>query len=83
MKFHLIYFLALTGAFKAPGVAPCVPSQRSESDMDFEAHNYTPEQIEQTSQLTRYAGLGYNLLQGNPDGDKNRGEVDPGIKFTR
>lgn len=27
--------------------------------------------------------MGYNLLQANPEGDFNRGGVDPGIKTTR
>lgn len=27
--------------------------------------------------------MGYNLLEGNPEGDFNRGGVDPGIKSTR
>ena len=33
--------------------------------------------------LTRYAGIGYNLLEGNPEGDFHHGGADPGIKITR
>ena len=33
--------------------------------------------------ITRYAGMGYNYLQGNPEGDFNIGRKDPGIKSTR
>ncbi|XP_064404273.1 uncharacterized protein LOC135349653 isoform X2 [Halichondria panicea] len=40
-------------------------------------------EINSASLVTRYAGMGYNLLQANPEGDFNRGGVDPGIKTTR
>ena len=30
--------------------------------------------------ITRYAGMGYNLLRGNPEGDFKQGGKDPGIK---
>ena len=33
--------------------------------------------------ITRYAGMGYNLLRGNPEGDFYQGGEDPGIKSTR
>ena len=33
--------------------------------------------------ITRYAGMGYNLLRGNPEGDFKLGGKDPGIKNTR
>ena len=33
--------------------------------------------------LTRYAGMSYNLLEANPEGDFYRGGIDPGIKTTR
>ncbi len=39
--------------------------------------------VNSASLVTRYAGMGYNLLQANPEGDFNRGGVDPGIKTTR
>ncbi len=35
------------------------------------------------SLVTKYAGMAYNLLQANPEGDFHRGGVDPGIKTTR
>ncbi len=40
-------------------------------------------EINAASVITRYAGMGYNLLEANPEGDFNRGGVDPGIKTTR
>ena len=40
-------------------------------------------QLGQLSLVTRYAGLGYNIIRGNPEGDFNRGGIDPGIKTTR
>ena len=33
--------------------------------------------------VTRYAGMGYNLLRGNPEGDFEHGGKDPGIQDTR
>ena len=40
------------------------------------------EQINQLSLVTRYTGTGYNLVRGNPEGDFNRGGIDPGIRTT-
>lgn len=40
------------------------------------------EQLDQLSLVTRYAGTGYNLIKGNPEGDFSYGGVDPGIKTT-
>lgn len=40
----------------------------------------TPDQL---SLVTRYAGMGYNALMANPDGEFARAAVDPGIKTTR
>ncbi len=40
------------------------------------------EQIDQLSLVTRYTGTGYNLVRGNPEGDFNRGGIDPGIRTT-
>ena len=33
--------------------------------------------------ITRYAGMGYNFLRGNPEGDFIRSGKDPGILNTR
>ena len=40
-------------------------------------------QASKLSIVTRYAGTGYDLLKGNPEGDFNRGGIDPGIRKTR
>ena len=40
----------------------------------------TPDEL---SLLTRYAGMGYNALEANPEGDFNRGGDNPGIKRTQ
>lgn len=40
------------------------------------------EQVDSLSLVTRYAGTGYNLIRGNPEGDFDSGGVDPGIKTT-
>ena len=68
-----------------------------ESHLEGEKSNYFPPnttevdedgydaltQLDQLSLVTRYAGLGYNIIRGNPEGDFNRGGIDPGIKTTR
>lgn len=41
------------------------------------------EQADELSLVTRYAGMGYNLLTGNPEGDFSIGGADPGIKTTK
>ena len=48
--------------------------------------NKTIEALMQQNVLTpivRYAGAGYNIIKGNPEGDFTRGGIDPGIKATR
>lgn len=56
------------------------PSNATEVDED---EYYALTQLDQLSLVTRYAGLGYNIIRGNPEGDFNRGGIDPGIKTTR
>lgn len=41
------------------------------------------EEADQLTALTRYVGIGYNLLKGSPDGDFLSGGVDPGVLTTR
>lgn len=41
------------------------------------------ETADQLTAVIRYVGVGYNLLRGSPDGDFDRGGIDPGIKSTR
>lgn len=40
-------------------------------------------QNDKLSLLTLYAGVGYDLITGSPEGDFDVGGVDPGIKVTR
>jgi hypothetical protein len=40
-------------------------------------------QSDQLSLVTRYVGVGYNLIKGSPEGDFSYGGIDPGIKITR
>ena len=40
-------------------------------------------QQNQLTPIVRYAGTGYNIVRGNPDGDFLRGGIDPGIRLTR
>lgn len=40
-------------------------------------------EVDALSLVTRYTGMGYNILMANPEGDFYRGGVDPGIKSTR
>ena len=69
MKLPLIYFLVFfAGAFQAQVTI---------------AGSIALAEVDQLSLITRYAGMGYNLLSANPEGDFNLGGVDPGIKSTR
>ena len=43
----------------------------------------TQSAIDELSLVTRYAGMGYNALQANPEGDFYSGGIDPGIKTIR
>ena len=40
------------------------------------------DEADQLSAVTRYVGVGYNLLKGSPDGDFDQGGKDPGILAT-
>ena len=40
-------------------------------------------QANKLSLVVRYAGTGYDLLKGSPEGDFDRGGIDPGIRKTR
>ena len=41
-------------------------------------------QAQQTPKGLHFVGVGYNLLEGNPEGgDVSNGGVDPGLLFTR
>ena len=55
-------------------------------DFDYETSVLYDVNIEERDVLypiTRYAGMGYNLLRGNPEGDFERGGNDPGLLNTR
>ena len=41
------------------------------------------EELDALYPITRYAGMGYNLLRGNPEGSFETGGKDPGIHNTR
>ena len=69
MKFSAVYFVGLLACAFQAQVATTSPMVRTETN--------------QLSLVTRYAGMGYNMLQANPEGDFNLGGVDPGIKTTR
>ena len=45
--------------------------------------NAWTSQLDMLSLVTRYAGMGYNLLMANPEGDFYHAGIDPGIKMTR
>ena len=60
-----------------------VPYKFSTSIQTFGRPLTTRSAIDQLSLVTQYAGMGYNVLQASPEGDFNRGGIDPGIKTTR
>ena len=41
------------------------------------------EEADRLTSITRYVGVGYNLLKGSPEGDFDRGGADPGILINR
>ena len=69
MNLMILSFALLVSAFQA--------------QLTFGRPLTTQSAIDQLSLVTRYAGMGYNVLQANPEGDFNRGGIDPGIKTTR
>ena len=81
MKQLVLSFLMLASAFQAQPIL-AVPHDMfipQETEMAFAEMS----QADQLSLITRYAGMGYNLLQANPEGDFYLGGADPGIKTTR
>lgn len=74
MKFLVIGFIPfLFCAFLVARVATV------HTNLDTMAH----AQIDQLSLITKYAGMGYNILEANPEGSFYIGGADPGIKSTR
>jgi len=69
MKLMILSFAFLVGAFQAHLTVGRPHATRSVTD--------------QLSLVTRYAGMGYNALEANPEGDFYRGGINPGIKTTR
>ena len=63
-------------------VADQFPSNMTMVDK-FDTRENALTQLDQLSLVTRYAGVGYNIIRGNPEGDFNRGGIDPGLKTTR
>ena len=53
---------------------------QSSNDLEQEA---LEEAVNELSAAIRNVGVGYNILKGSPDGDFNRGGIDPGILVTR
>ena len=74
MKFLVIGFIPfLFCAFLVARVATA----------DTNLHTVAHAQIDELSLITRYAGMGYNILEANPEGSFYIGGADPGIKSTR
>ena len=53
-----------------------------QQSLTSDSEEIAQEQLDRLSLVTRYAGTGYNLVRGNPEGDFNKGGVDPGIRTT-
>ena len=58
-------------------------SEQHENGVAALLETYALAQLDQLSLVTRYAGTGYNLVRGSPEGDFNYGGVDPGIRTTQ
>lgn len=52
---------------------------------DIQLANPVPPELytDPLSLLTKYAGMPYNLIYGNPEGDYEIGGMDPGLGLTR
>lgn len=53
--------------------------QAKQEQERVESKEASEESSDPLSGVTRYVGVGYNLLRGSPDGDFDRGGIDPGI----
>ena len=59
------------------------PAFTSSAAIDFLEALAHFQEVSALSRVSRYAGMGYNILRGNPEGDFDIGGKDPGIKTTR
>lgn len=57
--------------------------QMEQMDSLFFDSEEADEMADQLQAVTRYVGIGYDLLRGSPNGDFDRGGIDPGILSTR
>lgn len=55
----------------------------SQYSFGYNINNANIEERDVLYPITRFAGMGYNLLRGNPEGDFERGGKDPGLRDTR
>lgn len=49
------------------------------TDVKSSSEDIAEEEADKLSSVIRNVGMGYNLLKGSPDGDFDRGGIDPGI----
>lgn len=47
--------------------------------VESNSEDIAEEEADKLSSVIRNVGMGYNLLKGSPDGDFDRGGIDPGI----
>ncbi len=64
------------------GEDPVEKDRKFSTDVHL-AYNNEASSIQAESSYSLYAGLGYNILEGNPDGSFESGKIDPGIKNER
>ena len=65
-------------------VVPIQSHTAAENFLSFERifDEVNTEERDALYPITRYTGMGYNILRGNPEGDFERGGKDPGICDT-
>ena len=80
MKFFIIFSLVLAGAFHSLFALPSVYAAETEEASQPEKRS---AELDRLRIMTRYAGMGYNLLSGNPEGERTYGGKDPGLMTTR
>lgn len=57
--------------------------QMEKMEQFFDSEVAVDEMADLLQAVTRYVGVGYNLLRGSPNGDFDNGGIDPGILSTR
>lgn len=79
MNLGIVFCVLVAGASEFPSTH----ARSSRAPFDFLEALVRFQELSALSRVSRYAGMGYNLLRANPEGDFDIGGKDPGIRTTR